>query len=237
MIEGDELPEAVGIQYPWQQHPSRSQKHSLRIPAFYIDRYPVTNRQYKAFMDATHYRPADDHHFLKDWSQGSYPTGWENKPVTWVSIEDARAYAVWAGKRLPHEWEWQYAGQGNTASSANPRLYPWGDRPDPSRTPPPDTGRSRRPPPDVNAFPAGASPFGVMGMVGNVWQWTDEYTDAHTRSAILKGGSYYHPQGSQWYFPKAQELNKYGKYLLLSPGTDRAGTIGFRCVMDNAEFN
>ena len=59
-----------------------------------------------------HYHPADDHNFLRDWKDGNYPAGWDNKPVTWVSLEDARAYAKWAGKRLPHEWEWQYAAQG-----------------------------------------------------------------------------------------------------------------------------
>ena len=71
-----------------------------------------------------------------------------------------------------------------------------------------------------------------MDLIGNVWQWTDEYIDDHTRSAILKGGSYYHAQTSGWYFPQAQEVNKYGKYLLMSPGMDRSGTIGFRCVAD-----
>jgi formylglycine-generating enzyme required for sulfatase activity len=227
MIEGDELPAAIGVQYPWDNHPSRSTKHKLRISAFYIDRYPVTNKQFRKFMDASHYHPADGHNFLKDWNKGNYPPGWDDKPVTWVSIEDARAYAAWAGKRLPHEWEWQYAGQSNSG-----RLYPWGDKMDPSRIPPTDSSRNRRPPSDVNTFTTGASPFGVMDMVGNVWQWTDEYTDAHTRSAILKGGSYYHPQTSMWYFPQAHELNKYAKYLLMSPGTDRSGTIGLRCVMD-----
>ena len=225
MIEGNELPTAVGVQHPWEKHPSRSQKHVLRIQAFYIDEYPVTNRQFKVFMDASHYKPADDHHFLRDWSNGNYPSGWDDKPVTWVSIEDARAYAQWAGKRLPHEWEWQYAAQALTG-----RRYPWGDEMDSSRMARPDSNRNIRPPSAVNAFPAGVSPFGVRDLVGNVWQWTDEYSDAHTRSAVLKGGSYYRPQTSMWYFPQALELNKYGKYLLLSPGADRSGTIGFRCV-------
>lgn len=227
MIEGDNLPLAVGIQHPWQQHPSRTQEKTMDIPSFYMDKYPVTNKQFKKFLDASNYHPADDHNFLKDWEGNTYPKGWDNKPVTWVSIEDARAYAAWAGKRLPHEWEWQYAAQGN-----DNRLYPWGNGNDPSKIPPRDSSREMRPPTDVNAYPGGKSPFGVMDMTGNVWQWTDEYVDEHTRSAVLKGGGYYRATTSGWYFPKAGELTKYGKYLLMSPGIDRSATIGFRCVMD-----
>ncbi|HEX5555257.1 MAG TPA: SUMF1/EgtB/PvdO family nonheme iron enzyme [Chitinophagaceae bacterium] len=227
MIEGDPLPDAVGVQYPWEEHPARATKHTMTIPSFYIDQYPVTNKQFKAFISATHYHPKDDHHFLKNWENGDYPKGWGDKPVTWVSLEDARAYAAWKGKRLPHEWEWQYAAQGN-----DNRLYPWGNQLDVTRMPRPDSGRSMRPPADVNAFPKGASPYGVMDMVGNVWQWTDEYTDEHTRAAVLKGGGHYRSTGSKWYFPRADELNKYGKYLLMSPGMDRSAAIGFRCVKD-----
>ena len=228
MIEGDELPDAVGVQYPWESHPQRNHKKTMAINAFYIDRYPVTNKQFKQFMDASHYQPKDKHNFLKDWKNNTYPAGWDNKPVTWVSLEDARAYAAWAGKRLPHEWEWQYAAQGNDG-----RLYPWGPVRDTTRIPPADTTCAMRPPTDVNAYPAGASPFEVMDMTGNVWQWTDEYIDDHTRSAVVKGGSYFHAQTSGWYFPQALEVNKQAKYLLMSPGMDRAGTVGFRCVVDN----
>lgn len=227
MIEGNPLPDAVGLQYPWEKHPARATTHVMNIHAFYIDKYPVTNKQYKAFLEATHYHPADDYNFLKDWKNGSYPEGWGDKPVTWVSLEDARAYARWAGKRLPHEWEWQYAAQGG-----NGRLYPWGNKMDYSIIPPEDSGRTMRPPTNVDAYPKGASPFGVMDMVGNVWQWTDEYTDEHTRAAVLKGSGYYRAAGSKWYFPRADEVNKYGKYLLMAPSIDRSGCIGFRCVKD-----
>lgn len=227
MIEGDPLPTAVGIQYPWETHPARATSHAMAIPSFYMDKYPVTNQQFKLFLDATHYQPKDNHNFLKDWVQGTYPSGWANKPVTWVSLEDARAYAAWAGKRLPHEWEWQYAAVGTTGNR-----YPWGDTFDPARIPPPDSGRTMRPPTAVDAFPQGASPFGIMDMVGNVWQWTDEYRDDHTRAAILKGGGYYRATTSNWYFPRAFEVNKYGKYLLVAPSMDRSGSIGFRCVKD-----
>ena len=55
---------------------------------------------------------------------------------------------------------------------------------------------------NVDAHPNGTSPFGVMDMVGNVWQWTDEYVDEHTRAAIRRGSSYCQPRGSIWYFPK-----------------------------------
>ncbi|MGH9626562.1 MAG: formylglycine-generating enzyme family protein, partial [Bryobacteraceae bacterium] len=156
-----------------------------------------------------------------------YPAGWGNKPVTWVSLEDARAYAKWAGKRLPHEWEWQLAAQGFDG-----RIYPWGNKWSPSAVPVPDTGRTLSGPNDVHAHPAGASPFGVMDLVGNVWQWTDEYTDEHTRAAILRGGSYYQPQGSLWYFPQAYRNDRHSKLLLMAPSYDRSGTLGFRCVVN-----
>lgn len=68
-----------------------------------------------------------------------------------------------------------------------------------------------RGPDDVNAHPTGASPFGVEDLVGNVWQYTDEFQDAHTRAVVLRGGSYYRPTGSKWYFPQAQQLNNHNK--------------------------
>jgi iron(II)-dependent oxidoreductase len=227
MIEGNELPLAVGVQHPWESHPSRSQKHQMDIASFYIDKYPVTNKQFKAFVTAAKYHPADSHNFLKDWVNGNYPDGEAELPVTWVSLDDARAYAKWAGKRLPHEWEWQYAAQGTDG-----RVYPWGNDNNKTNYPPADTARTMRKPTAVNAYPQGTSPFGVVDMVGNIWQWTDEYSDEHTRSAIIKGSSYYHAQTSGWYFPPALEVNKYGKYLLMASSIDRAKTIGFRCVVD-----
>ena len=69
-------------------------------------------------------------------------------------------------------------------------------------------------------------------LTGNVWQWTDEYVDEHTRAAILRGASFYQPQNSIWYFPQAYRLSEHGKYLLMAPSKDRAGTLGFRCVVD-----
>jgi len=217
----------MDVQYPWEDAPRRGHWKRMSISAFYIDKYPVTNAEFKAFLDGSGYRPKDSHNFLKDWSNGTYPAGWAKRPVTWVSIEDARAYATWAGKRLPHEWEWQYAAQG-----ADGRLYPWGNDWDPAAVPATDKGRDLRGPDEVDAHPSGASPFGVMDLVGNVWQYTDEYVDEHTRAAVLRGGSYYQPQGSLWYFPQTYKLDQHGKYLLMAPSKDRAGTLGFRCAAD-----
>ena len=217
----------TGLQYPWENAPRRHHRHRMNIDAFYIDRTPVTNAAFKKFIDATHYQPLDDHHFLKDWVNGAPPIGWENKPVTWVSIEDAREYSKWAGKRLPHEWEWQYAAQGTDG-----RLYPWGNNWDASAVPPINQGRNILPPADVDAYPSGASPFGVMDLIGNVWQWADEFVDEHTRTAVLRGGSSYQAQASHWYFPQAYRLDQHGKYLLMAPCKDRSGCLGFRCVVD-----
>jgi formylglycine-generating enzyme required for sulfatase activity len=225
-IEGGENP-GVDVQMPGEEAARRHHQFVVNISKFYIDKYPVTNEEFKKFIDSTHYTPIDKINFLKDWKKGTYPAGWENKPVTWVDIEDARAYAKWAGKRLPHEWEWQYAAQGTDG-----RLYPWGNEWKDSAVPVADTGHELKGPDSVNAHPMGKSPFGVEDMVGNIWQWTDEYVDLHTKAAIIRGGSYYQPQGSYWYFPQAYKLCEHGKYLLMSSGQNRSGTLGFRCVKD-----
>jgi formylglycine-generating enzyme required for sulfatase activity len=220
----------VDVQHSWEDSPRRYHEHMIALKPFWIDRFPVTNEQFKRFLDSSKYRPGDRTNFLLDWRKGTYPEGWSNRPVTWVALEDARAYAAWSGKRLPHEWEWQYAAQGDDG-----RVYPWGNTWDTAAVPVPDSSRAMRGPDPVDAHPSGASPFGVMDLVGNVWQMTDEFVDEHTRAGILKGGSYYRPRGSMWYFPQAHRLEEHGKLLLMAPSYDRSGTVGFRCVQDAGE--
>lgn len=224
----------VDVAYPWEAGgvARRFHEHKLAMKRFFIDRSPVSNAQFKAFLDASDYRPADAQNFLKDWTRRdgrplAYPEGWADKPVTWVSLEDARAYAAWAGKRLPQEWEWQYAAQGTDG-----RAYPWGNDWRADAVPAPEKGRRHPAPADNGAYPQGASPFGVLDLVGNVWQWTSEFEDDHTRAAILRGGSRYQPQDSIWYFPQAYRNDQHGKYLLMAPAKDRSAMIGFRCVVD-----
>jgi len=94
-----------------------------------------------------------------------------NVPVTYVGIDEARAYCRSVGKRLPHNVEWQYAGQGGNAD----QLYPWGDDNNQSMYPTLQSGNTVPGPLNVSAFsPAADSPFGVADMIGNVWQYTDE---------------------------------------------------------------
>ncbi|WP_158880911.1 formylglycine-generating enzyme family protein [Rhodanobacter sp. L36] len=225
-IEGQTW-EGNDVQYPWEGSARRGHRRRIAMRAFHIDRTPVTNAQFRAFLDASGWHPRDAHNFLRHWKNDAPPAGWDSKPVTWVSIEDARAYAQWAGKRLPREWEWQYAAQG-----CDGRLYPWGNDWNDAMVPVTNRARTLRAPDDVDAHPDGASPFGVLDLVGNVWQWTDEYVDEHTRAAILRGGSSYQPQTSHWYFPQAHRLDQHGKYLLMAPCKDRSGCVGFRCVVD-----
>ncbi len=203
-------------------------EREVALASYAIDLTPVTNAQYAAFLQATGYQPKDAHNFLKHWREGRVPVGLEDHPVVYVDLEDARAYARWAGKRLPTEEEWQYAGQG-----ADGRSYPWGNEWQAGRC---NDGRSGGTTP-VTAFPEGRSPFGCWDMCGNTWEWTEsERSDGRTRFCILKGGSFYKAVGSDWYADGGpQPCDFAAKFLLMWPGLDRCATIGFRCVVDLAE--
>jgi formylglycine-generating enzyme required for sulfatase activity len=197
---------------------------SVKIDSFLIDKYPVTNAQYFEFLSGSGYVPSDTTHFLKSWESGTFKQGQDKYPVVYVSYEDMQAYAKWAGKRLPTQAEWQLAAQG-----LDKRQWPWGnefhgtycnnafDRPTP-----------------VDAFSKGQSPYGVMDMVGNVWQMTnDMYFNGTSYFTIIRGGSYYRPDSSWWYIQGGpQSLDKTQIMLLVSPGFDRSATVGFRCVKD-----
>jgi iron(II)-dependent oxidoreductase len=189
---------------------------------------PVTNAQYAEFLKKTAYQPREGKNFLKHWRDGQIPPGLGGHPVVYVDLEDARAYARWAGKRLPTEEEWQYAAQGGDG-----RSYPWGNEWQTGRRNDGGTGGTT----DVRAFPLGRSPFGCYDMCGNAWEWTEsERSDGRTRFCILKGGSYYKAKGSDWYADGGpQPCDFAAKFLLMWPGLDRCATIGFRCAADLAD--
>ena len=175
-IEGGDGP-GVDFQYPWEDLPRRHHDKEMEIQGFYIDKYLITNTEFKRFLDASGYKPKDGRNFLKDWQNGACTQGWDRKPVTWVSLEDARHTPPGPASDCLTN------GNGSTpAQGSDGRLYPWGKDPDPTAVPKHEAGRELRPPTDVDAYRKGASPWGVMDLVGNVWQWTDEYVDEHTRA-------------------------------------------------------
>jgi formylglycine-generating enzyme required for sulfatase activity len=203
-------------------------EREVRLASYAIDLTPVTNAQYAEFLKATGYRPRDTHNFLKHWRDDRVPVRLEDHPVVYVDLEDARAYARWAGKRLPTEEEWQYAGRGDDG-----RGYPWGNEWQAGRC---NDGQSGGTTP-VAAFPEGRSPFGCLDMCGNAWEWTEsERSDGRTRFCILKGGSFYKARGSDWYADGGpQSCDFAAKFLLMWPGLDRCATVGFRCAVDLAD--
>ena len=196
----------------------------VEIEDFLMDRYPVTNRQFKEFLSATGYTPSDTSNFLKHWHQGTFPDSLAEHPVVWVSLEDARSYAKWAGKKLPTEAEWQYAAQGTDG-----RKWPWGDQLDTTAY---NHGTGHTSP--VHAHPRGQSPFGVEDMVGNVWQLCgDQYDNGSFTFSMIRGGSFYQPTSSWWYVQGGPQSNDHTQMLLrTSPGFDRSATVGFRCACD-----
>ena len=196
----------------------------VELPAFLIDRHEVTNAEFQRFLKATGYRPACATNFLKHWLGGEMPARLAGHPVAYVDLGDARAYARWAGKRLPTELEWHRAAQGDDG-----RAWPWGNEFDPTRCN--GLGEGTTP---VGSFPTGRSPFGCDDMAGNVWEWTaSERSDGHTRFCIIRGGSWFRAEGSVWYVPGGPQPNtSHAKLILMYPGLDRCSTIGFRCVKD-----
>lgn len=241
---GGPIPDSEDVQMPWESHPQKSHDHVLDLTGFDIDVTPVTNEAYAAFI-ASGWTPAEPDNWVKhfDHSQGfpSPRAGDEKHPVTWVSRQDAIAYCRHQGKRLPETWEWQLAAQGTDGLR-----FPWGNT-DCATCHPRHTGDRWMPPPeDVDAYPTGASPYGLLDLWGNTYEWTSEFTDAadpihhghtgHASRAILKGGSRWRPSflmPPNFYFPQPTDLMAHNIFLVHSDAFDRSGNIGFRCAADH----
>jgi formylglycine-generating enzyme required for sulfatase activity len=147
-------------------------QHAVTLPAYFMDRTEVTNEAYKKFVDATSHKPP------ANWQGQIFPTGRANYPVTGITWQDAADYAVWAGKRLPTEAEWEAAARGPEGWR-----YPWGNEWLPGQA---NIGvkagvpaKDNEYPPqimEVGGYPQGASPAGAFDMIGNVWEYTaDEF--------------------------------------------------------------
>ena len=146
--------------------------HEVTLRTYSIDRFPVTNTQYADFLNTHGPSPAahlydfddPDARVHRRGSRFEADAGHENHPVSEAPWSGAVAYCKWRGKRLPTEAEWEKAARGTDA-----RRFPWGnDLPDRSRAKYAAKWMETAP---VDAFPAGASPYGVQQMAGNTWQW------------------------------------------------------------------
>ena len=164
---GSDDDEAYGDEHPI---------HSVFLDAFYVDKYPVTNAQYKLFVDENAQwskrdipKKYGDVDYLKHWRNGSFPSSQAEHPVVNVSWYAAMAYAQWVGKRLPTEAEWEKAARGGV----NGNKYTWGDDPDPSMANYDwNIGETSA----VGQYPP--NEFDLYDMCGNVWEWClDAYHD------------------------------------------------------------
>ncbi|MBI5192686.1 MAG: SUMF1/EgtB/PvdO family nonheme iron enzyme [Nitrospirae bacterium] len=165
-------------------------KHKVFVSTFYIDRYEVTNAQFRDFLNdtANPYRPSH-------WEEhDTFTKGEEEHPVVDVDWLDGYSYCKWAGKRLPAEAEWEKAARGTDS-----RLYPWGNELGSGYANTLEEGRRWTVP--VGSYPKDISPYGVYDMAGNVREWVDGRYDIYPGNnvdpqhysgayRILRGGSY-----------------------------------------------
>jgi formylglycine-generating enzyme len=215
--------------------------HTIYLDAFYIDKYEVTNAQYKKFMDATGYKAP------LYWKDSDYNA--PNQPVIGVNWYNAKAYADWAGKRLPTEAEWEKAARGGLVG----KKYVWGN----NWPPPKNSGNFadetvKKTFPDwsiVNGYDDGyaytapvgkftPNSYGLYDMSGNVWEWCSDWYDANYYSSIPKSnpkgpdfGESKIVRGSNWFDSHEFYLRVATRNFRFDP-TYRFIFIGFRCVQD-----
>lgn len=190
--------------------------HRVELKAFYMDKYEVTNEDYKQFCDAT------AHTVPPYWVAKAFPKGLEKHPVVQVSWADAAAYARWAGKRLPTEAEWERAAKG-----PNSYRYAYGNSFDPQKA---NVGSQKAS--AVGSYPA--NEFGLFDMTGNVSEWTSSlfqpypYSDSDGREDLkaagartVRGGNHSSNAQDARCLERQKELPDHGSPLL-----------GFRCARD-----
>ena len=197
------------LKAPWDAniYPYEFPRQTKSLPAFYIDRFEVTNELYAKFVRATKHRPSR----YARYPQLNAP----RQPVVGVGWADAEAYCAWAGKRLPTEEEWEKAARGTDG-----RRWPWGDDADAQRF----NGRASEnfAPVEVGRYPKGNSPYGAADMAGNVWEMTSgAWRDG---SKAMRGGSFLNT------LPDARTSVRWA--AASDSASNGANWLGFRCAMN-----
>jgi len=211
------VPEGPFIMGTGDGEPESSPPHRRSVPAYYIDKYEVTNALYAKCVAATDIEPP------LNWNGPVPANGAEDLPVTNITWFDAMRYAVWAGKRLPTEAEWEKAGRGTGG-----RRYPWGNADIENRRNK-DSGKLR----PRGGYPEGASPYGVLDMSGNAWEWTADWYLQYPASGVksihfgrkykvVRGG------GGEYLYGIANTGNMTQRARLLAYGSH--DFVGFRCA-------
>jgi formylglycine-generating enzyme required for sulfatase activity len=219
----------LGLPYTW--YSDATPRHTVDLPAFYIDRYELTNARYLTFLNETELPFKEPY----GWHDNHPADGTGDYPVTGLNWYEAYLVCQHFGKRLPSEAEWEKAARGTDG-----RLYPWGTEFDAGRANV-ATGSSGHLMP-VGSFPQGASPYGVEDMIGNAWEWTRDWYKPYPGSTYLSRnygkqfkvirGSSYAPIG---HFPEAQrnevvrEMSRANYRFSLNPAAGSPDS-GVRCA-------
>ena len=194
--------------------PNERNPHAVTVATFEMDVTEVTQAAYDDCVETKQCWPALHAEFCND---GNTSRG--NHPVNCVSMQDAEKYCKGVGKRLPTEEEWEYAARGT-----DNRKYPWGNT-EPAQQSCWNTIRGTKTCP-VGSFPDGASPFGLLDMAGNVWEWTSSpystnyQTEKRSNMFVIRGGS--------WGDDDAKDLTASARSDIIP--TFRANHLGFRCA-------
>lgn len=212
--------------------------HEVKLAQFSIDRFPVTNAQYAEFLNGVSAQARKPPHLLdyadpdvrvyRRGDKWAADEGFENHPVVEVPWAGALAYCTWRGKRLPTEAEWEKAARGTDA-----RRYPWGSELPEQRRARYGAGYNETGP--VDAYPAGASPYGVRDLSGNAWEWVSSQYRAYPYRADdgredLKPGPVRGTRGGGHDSPEAEITTTHrGAKLSRNPASGHHN-IGFRCA-------
>jgi len=189
---------------------TREPHSRVKVPAFWIDQYEVTNAEYSAFLQAT------NRQWPSHWSGTDPPSGQEDHPVMNIRYEDAEAYAHWAGKELPTEAQWMRAFRGDSD-----QLFPWGDQYNKAWANAGGTFSSTTP---VDATPRDRSPFGVCNMVGNVEELLRGIKIIQGNNFRVSKGATYNTRGCVYGVGSMPFY--YALDILPRDG------VGFRCVVE-----